>query len=152
MYSYSILCFLIITLVTLSSTTAQLKLPYEFEDGVLVLTDENYKDVARTFDDMLILLYAPWCGQCKKLLPEWDAAAALVHGKYGQTRMVLAKVNVDTHKKIAKYFKIDGVPTIKMVSQKIILGEYSGYQTPEAIFGFVDKKITDKMDASNEMK
>lgn len=46
-------------------------------DGdVNVLTDGTFKNqVLDSEDTWLIEFYAPWCGHCKKLAPEFAAAA-----------------------------------------------------------------------------
>ena len=50
-------------------------LEFEQEDGVYVLTDANYDSFIENNPTALVEFYAPWCGHCKQLTPEYASAA-----------------------------------------------------------------------------
>lgn len=53
------------------------------KDGeVVVLTDSNFeKLVLNSKDAWMVEFYAPWCGHCQRLEPEWKKAAEKMGGK-----------------------------------------------------------------------
>ncbi len=68
----------------------------------MVLTNDNFNDlVFESNDDWLLEFYAPWCGHCKKLAPEWEKAATYLQGK-----VKVGKVDATVEKDIARKFGI----------------------------------------------
>jgi len=61
---------------------------------VVILTDENFDSIVLGSKDIwMVEFYAPWCGHCKSLEPEWNDAAAQLKGK-----VRLAKVDATEQK------------------------------------------------------
>ena len=49
---------------------------------VITLTDSNFDQLVMQSEDMwLVEFFAPWCGHCKRLAPEWASAASQLKGK-----------------------------------------------------------------------
>jgi protein disulfide-isomerase A6 len=54
---------------------------------VVILTGSNFDDeVLGSKDIWFVEFYAPWCGHCQKLEPEWNEAATKLKGqvKFGK--------------------------------------------------------------------
>jgi thioredoxin-like negative regulator of GroEL len=49
---------------------------YVEDKGVMDLTEDNFDAVVNHFEHVLVMFYAPWCGHCKKLHPEFEKSAA----------------------------------------------------------------------------
>jgi thiol-disulfide isomerase/thioredoxin len=43
--------------------------------NVLDLSDSDFQNTIESHDTLMVEFYAPWCGHCKKLTPEYEAAA-----------------------------------------------------------------------------
>lgn len=78
-------------------------------DEVVVLTKSNFaSQVYNSKEVWMIEYYAPWCGHCKKLQPEWEGAA-----KKLKNAVKLGKVNCDEEQALCQEFRVQGYPTIK---------------------------------------
>uniref|UniRef100_A0A668AT76 Protein disulfide isomerase family A, member 5 n=1 Tax=Myripristis murdjan TaxID=586833 RepID=A0A668AT76_9TELE len=84
----------------------------ETDSAVFHLTDESFDSFLEEHPAALVMFYAPWCGHCKKMKPEYDEAAEILN-KGADSPGVLAAVDATIHKSAGERFKISGFPTVK---------------------------------------
>ncbi|KAI4463820.1 protein disulfide-isomerase a6 [Holotrichia oblita] len=76
---------------------------------VIELTDSNFDRLVLQSEDMwLVEFFAPWCGHCKNLAPQWAEAATSLKGK-----VKLGALDATINKMKAAEYRIEGFPTIK---------------------------------------
>lgn len=102
------------------------------------LTSSNFDDlVLKSKDLWLIEFYAPWCGHCKKLAPEWKKAANSLKGKVN-----FGHVNCDSEKSLMSRFNVQGFPTILVfATDKESPVPYEGARTASAIESFARDQL-----------
>jgi protein disulfide-isomerase/protein disulfide-isomerase A1 len=99
---------------------------------VKVLTEANFKDAIGSDDPILVKFYAPWCGHCKSLEPEYEKAAKEMHD--GGVKAALGKVDATVESKLAEAHDVRGYPTLKWFEG----GSASEYDGPRQAAGIVD--------------
>eukprot|EP00596_Hydrurales_sp_CCMP1899_P005398 CAMPEP_0119038054 /NCGR_PEP_ID=MMETSP1177-20130426/6737_1 /TAXON_ID=2985 /ORGANISM="Ochromonas sp, Strain CCMP1899" /LENGTH=432 /DNA_ID=CAMNT_0007000125 /DNA_START=189 /DNA_END=1487 /DNA_ORIENTATION=- len=106
--------------------------------AVVELTDANFKAlVMESTDHWLVEFYAPWCGHCKNLEPEWETAAKQLKGS-----VKLGKVDATIHSAIAQTYGVKGYPTIKMFQAgKKTPKSVKDYNGPRESAGIVDHAL-----------
>ncbi|MCK6434255.1 MAG: thioredoxin TrxC [Aquabacterium sp.] len=86
------------------------------------LTDGNFDAVARGTDlPLLVDFWAPWCGPCRQMAPQFEQAAQRLKG-----RVRLAKVNTDENPALAARFGIRSIPTLVRLERGRETGRDSG--------------------------
>ncbi|KAI3938546.1 hypothetical protein MKW92_004586 [Papaver armeniacum] len=121
-----------------SSTSDDNQFSSAADGKVLELVDSNFDSAIASFDFLLVDFYAPWCGHCKRLSPELDAAAPVLAKL--EKPVAIAKVNADKYTRLATKYEIDGFPTM-MIFMHGVPVEYNGPRKAELLVRFLKKFV-----------
>ncbi|CAN9503564.1 unnamed protein product [Ophioblennius macclurei] len=121
-----------VTLLALSSRAPTAEPAHH---DVLELGDADFDYLASEHETMLVKFYAPWCGHCKKLAPEFEKAASRLKGS-----VQLAKVDCTDHTETCARFGVTGYPTLKIFRFGRDSAPYDGPRTAEGIHQFMRKQ------------
>jgi len=87
---------------------------YSDASDVIDLNPNTFKtEVLLSELPFLVEFFAPWCGHCKQLAPEWEKAATNLKGI-----LPLGKVDCTAHQGLCAQYQVQGYPTIKLFSEK----------------------------------
>jgi putative thioredoxin len=83
---------------------------------------------------VIVDFWATWCGPCKTLTPQLEAAVTAAKGK-----VVLAKVDVDKNQRIAAQLRIQSIPTIYAFWQGQPVDGFQGAVPASEIKAFIER-------------
>ncbi|XP_051168568.1 protein disulfide-isomerase [Leptopilina boulardi] len=124
---------IIFVLLSITGTFAEIKT----EDDVLVITNGNFKEATTEHPFILIEFYAPWCGHCKALAPEYAKAAKKLLEI--ESEIKLGKVDATVESELAEKYDVKGYPTLVFFRHGEWI-EYSGGRQADDIVNWVLKK------------
>jgi len=105
---------------------------------VLELTDSNFKDQVKGKEILLVEFYAPWCGHCKRLAPEYEKAATTL--LKNDPPIPIAKVDcVGEGKDSCSQYGVSGYPTLKIFRNGDFSQEYDGSRDTSGIVSYMKK-------------
>jgi len=104
---------------------------YSKSDAVIQIAGSSDfdKKVLKHSGISIVEFYAPWCGHCKNLSPEYKKAAAALKGV---ARVVAVDATQKPNEPLAGKYGVQGFPTLKIFSQGKAT-DYQGQRTAQAI-------------------
>ncbi|CAL1362421.1 unnamed protein product [Linum trigynum] len=122
----------------------------ESKEFVLTLDHTNFTDTVAKHDFIVVEFYAPWCGHCKNLAPEYEKAAAALSSHDPPIALAKVDANEEANKELATQYEVRGFPTLKILRNGgKAIQEYKGPREADGIVEYLKKQSGP---ASSEIK
>ncbi|KAG8383885.1 hypothetical protein BUALT_Bualt04G0060700 [Buddleja alternifolia] len=144
---WSVVLMIAVALLSVSAAEEEVVV---VEEKVLTLDHSNFSDIVAKHSFIVVEFYAPWCGHCKNLAPEYEKAASVLSSH--DPPIVLAKVdaNEEANREIATEYQVQGFPTIKILRNGgKNIQDYKGPREADGIVDYLKKQVGP---ASSEIK
>ncbi|ORX71356.1 protein disulfide isomerase [Linderina pennispora] len=106
------------------------------DSDVHVLTTDTFKEWTAAQKLALVEFYAPWCGHCKALAPEYEKAATTLK----KEDISLAKVDCTEEQGLCEELEIAGFPTLKVFKDGDHAA-YNGTRQEDGIVSYMRKQL-----------
>lgn len=100
---------------------------------VVLMSEKNFNVILDSSELALVKFFAPWCGHCQKLAPEYEAAAISLKGK-----AVLGEVDCTKDQPLCEAHGISGFPTLLLFRYGELLSKFSGPRTTKGLVNFIE--------------
>ena len=101
--------------------------------NVETLTQHTITDALRKPGILVTDFWAPWCGPCRTMAPQFERAAQL------RPQYRFAKVDVDEQPTVATGFAIRSIPTLVVISDGEVIGASPGVVGADQLVGGLDQ-------------
>lgn len=95
---------------TLPPTLVSAPRPEKNDGPVKIVVADTFEEIVLdTSRDVFLMVYAPWCGHCKKLTPKWEELALRLQNNQ---KFVIAKIDGTVNDIHPKYGEFSAYPTL----------------------------------------
>ena len=99
------------------------------------LTDAEFEEkVLQSELPVIVDFWAPWCGPCHMIAPVLEKIASENAGK-----LIVAKVNIDEHNQKVEEYGIQGIPTMLIFHNGMLVHEQVGALTEPQLREIVEE-------------
>ena len=105
------------------------------ESDVVHLTTDTFDQFISENPSVLVMFYAPWCGHCKAMKPEYMEAATALKGD--AVSGVLAAVDATIEQPLAERYGVKGFPSVKYFGGGQLRYEYGYGRTKDDLVEFM---------------
>ncbi|KAI0404237.1 protein disulfide-isomerase [Xylaria palmicola] len=112
---------------------------------VVQLKKDDFDAFVKENSLVLAEFFAPWCGHCKALAPEYEEAATTLKEK----DIKLVKVDCTEEQDLCQTYGVEGYPTLKIFRGLDNITPYSGQRKATAITSYMIKQSLPAVSALN---
>jgi len=113
--------------------------------GSVDLSPGDFEAHVRGSKNAFVKFYAPWCGHCKKMAPDWEELADLYSSS---PTLTIASVNCDDFKDLCRENGVRGFPTIKY-GDPSNMEKYQGGRDFDSLKKFAEENLKPVCSPSN---
>jgi len=107
---------------------------------VMDLGDSDFKSKVATHENTLVMFYAPWCGHCKRMKPEFDKAAIELAASDPPVQLI--KVDcTEAGKDTCGQYGVSGYPTLKQFTFGADAKDYNGPREASGIIKYMKSQV-----------
>ncbi|OAA62619.1 protein disulfide isomerase [Niveomyces insectorum RCEF 264] len=106
------------------------------DSDVTQLKKDTFEEFVKSNDIVLAEFFAPWCGHCKALAPEYEEAATSLKEK----NVKLAKIDCTEEADLCQTYGVEGYPTLKIFRGPDNVSAYKGQRKAAAITSYMTKQ------------